>query len=177
MKNNTAIIVVDVQNDFLPGGALAVKGGLAIIPVINKLFDWIPNTKAYFSQDWHPLGTAHFDKWPVHCVAGSKGADIVDGLPKRDGDVVIRKGQGMVDDGYSAFDGTTLADLLLSSHVTSLYVCGLAGDYCVKETVLDALKLGFHVTLVLNAIAAVDQKAGVEALDEMARNGASTMFL
>jgi nicotinamidase/pyrazinamidase len=177
MKNNTAIIVVDTQNDFCEGGALPVTGGLAIIPVINKLFDWIPSARAFFTQDWHPLGTAHFDKWPAHCIQGSKGASIVDGLPKRDGDVVLRKGQSMLDDGYSGFDGTNLAELLTSNWITSLYVCGLATDYCIVATVMDALKLGFHVTLVTNAIAAVDKKNGEEAIIAMAQAGASTMVL
>ena len=171
---NTAIIVVDMQNDFVEGGALAVAGGLALVPVINDLFKWLgPNVVAVFSQDFHPLKTAHFDKWPVHCVAESKGAELVAGLPIREGDLIIRKGMGKLDDGYSAFDGTNLAEMLKTAGVDHLYVCGIATEYCVKATVLDGLKNGFNVSLVENATVAVDPSKNFDNIYEMTHAGAS----
>lgn len=172
LEMKKALIVVDVQNDFVEGGALAVAGGLALVPKIRRLVAANSFSKLVYTQDYHPLHTAHFDKWPVHCVAGSTGADLVAGLPMPDGTVIVRKGQSTVDDGYSGFDGTNLAELLTSDGIDTLYVCGIATDYCVKATVLDALRLGFKVFLVMYAIAGVDKEASKDAVTTMLSAGA-----
>lgn len=175
------IIVVDVQNDFVEGGKLAVEGGLAIVPTINRLIETNPNAVVITSQDWHPEQTAHFDKWPVHCVAGTKGAELVDGLKLPIDTIHIMKGEGITDDGYSAFEGTgfvdglgllPLGDLLKELGVDELCICGIATDYCVKATVLDALKWGFRVHLIDNACVGVAESTSQKAIKEMLDTGA-----
>ena len=168
-----ALLIVDVQHDFCPGGALAVKDGDKVVPVINSLmerFDMVIS-----SQDWHPADTVHFEKWPPHCIAGTVGADFHPELEWAKIDLRLLKGTENSDDGYSAFEATnaSLTSILQENGVPSLYVCGLATDYCVKASVLDALKEGFHTYVITDAIAAVNQKPGDDrrALQEMYTNG------
>lgn len=178
----TAIIIVDMQNDFVEGGALAVSGGLALIPIINKIVAGMPKDSVIVtSQDWHPLETDHFGKWPVHCVAGSKGSALVDGLVLPERTIRVLKGTGTTDDGYSAFEGKTLASLVRDStpletilaelNVSSVQVCGLATDYCVRATALDAHERGFHTYLIENAVAGVGNLSTEESLSVMAKAG------
>jgi len=186
---SVALVVVDMQNDFAdPGGSLAVAGAGAMLPAVNAAVDVAAAADALvvYTQDWHPPSTPHFAKdggvWPVHCVAGTRGAAFVDGL-RVIGDVVVRKGSNG-EDGYSGFTmrdpstgeeiPTPLADLLSRHGVRRVVVCGLATDYCVKATALDAVRLGFETSVLTSAIAAVDLEAGdgARALDEMARAGA-----
>jgi nicotinamidase/pyrazinamidase len=171
---DTALLVVDVQNDFCPGGALAVAGGDAVIPVINA---WIPRfATVVASRDWHPADSVHFATWPPHCVAGTYGAQFRSGLDTGSFLLVLDKGTGNVDDGYSAFEATNedLACWLRSRGVNQLYVCGLATDYCVLQTVLDALRLGFGATVISGGVAAVEVNPGdgQRALESMAAAGA-----
>jgi len=171
---DTALLVVDVQNDFCPGGALAVAGGDAVIPVINA---WIPRfATVVASRDWHPADSVHFATWPPHCVAGTYGAQFRSGLDTGSFLLVLDKGTGNVDDGYSAFEATSedLASWLRSRCIKQLYVCGLATDYCVLETVLDALRLGFGVTVIRDGVAAVEVNPGdgQRALEAMVTAGA-----
>ena len=171
---DTALLVVDVQNDFCPGGALAVAGGDAIIPVINA---WIPRFATVLaSRDWHPPDSVHFTRWPPHCIAGTVGAQFGAGLDTRRFLLILDKGTGDVDDGYSAFEATSedLESWLRSRGIEQLYVCGLATDYCVLRTVLDALRLGFAVTVIRDGIAAVEVNPGdgQHALEAMAAAGA-----
>lgn len=175
----TALIVVDVQNDFLPGGALAVPEGDEVIEPLqaaSKMVDFV-----VASADWHPADTAHFDAWPVHCVAGTEGAEIHPEA-KRLADAIVLKGTGNLDDGYSALEGKTvegvgLSELLAEQGITRLIVGGLATDYCVKATVLDARKSGYEVLLLTDAIRAVDlaEGDGQKALDEMLAAGAKAI--
>ena len=169
-----ALLIVDVQNDFCPGGSLAIKEGNQIVPVINKLIDKVDLVIA--TQDWHPEDTTHFEDWPVHCVADTNGAQLNPKLDDDNIDQIVLKGTGYDDHGYSAFDATniSLQDYLKQQNVGSLYIVGLATDYCVRASVLDALKLGFHTYLVTDAIAAVNLKEGdgKKALDEMFKAGA-----
>lgn len=174
---DVALLVVDVQNDFCPGGALAVAGGDAIIPAINS---WIPRfTTVVASRDMHPAGTRHFRAWPVHCVAGTPGAAFRDGLRADLFTLVVEKGTSMEDDGYSAFEATNvdLEQWLRGRGISTLYVCGLATDYCVKATVLDARRRGFAVTVIRSAVAAVDLHPGdgEQALQAMAAAGAQLL--
>jgi nicotinamidase/pyrazinamidase len=171
---DTALLVVDVQNDFCPGGALPVAGGDAVIPVINA---WIPRfVTVVASRDWHPPDSVHFASWPPHCVAGTYGAQFRSGLDTGRFLLVLDKGTGNVDDGYSAFEATNenLESWLRSRGIKQLYVCGLATDYCVLHTVLDALRLGFGVTVIRDGVAAVDVSPGdgQRALEAMIAAGA-----
>ncbi|MEK7640453.1 MAG: bifunctional nicotinamidase/pyrazinamidase [Patescibacteria group bacterium] len=187
--NRKALIVVDVQNDFCPGGALAVKDGDQVVEPINKMIQhacdkgWL----IVFSRDWHPEKTKHFKQnpedpngWPAHCVRDTPGADFHPGLHRGGGIVVVSKGTQPDEDGYSAFDGkseygNTLEEILKMNRVTELYVGGLATDYCVKETVLDTLEKGYQVYVLEDACRAVNLKPndGGDALDEMLIYGAA----
>lgn len=184
MDKQSALVVVDVQIDFCPGGSLAVPGGDAIIPVINRYIE-IFRTKGvpvFASRDWHPPVTGHFREfgglWPPHCIQGSVGGRFHPAL-KLSGDVVVvSKGMDPGRDDYSAFQATmetglTLREYLRNADVTKLYICGLATDYCVRETSLDALKAGLAVTVLTDAIKGVDLNAGdsTRALEEITRAG------
>ena len=181
----TAVLVIDVQRDFCSGGALAVPAGDAVVPVLNAVLRAAAGRgmPVYASRDWHPASTRHFvtggGVWPVHCVAGSDGARFHPDLRLPAGAAVVSKGVDADEDGFSAFDGrledgTTLEDSLRTAAVARLVVGGLATDYCVRATVLDALKKGWPVTLLTDAIAAVDLEPddGARALEEMRAAGA-----
>lgn len=167
------LIVVDVQKDFCPGGALGTAEGDAIIPVINKLMEKFDHVVA--SKDWHPAETVHFKNWPVHCVRGTAGARFHDLLDTKKIQEVALKGTGNTDDGYSAFEATNL-DLynwLKQHEIDEVYVCGIASEYCVMATAMDAKKSGFRTFVVEDAIAAVEAKAGdtSRAFDTMSSAG------
>ena len=168
-----ALIIVDVQNDICPGGALAVNNGDSVVPVINRLMDRFELVIS--SQDWHPRETVHFDKWPPHCIAGTEGAAYHPALNSDRIDLRLLKGTENRDDGYSAFEATnsSLTDYLHAEGVQTLYVCGLTTDYCVKATALDALLEGFHTCVVTDAIAAVNLQPGDDkkALNELCTAG------
>ena len=191
-----ALILVDLQNDFLPGGALAVPDGDAVIPVANKLqksgaFDLIVAT-----QDWHPRDHGSFAAnhrgktpgeivnlnglrqvlWPVHCVQNTRGAEFHPELLDDPRIQIISKGTGD-EDSYSAFDGTALAERLRREGVTEVWVGGLATDYCVKNTVLDALRAGFRVRALRDAMRAVNLQPGddTRAIAEMRAAGAEVV--
>ncbi|MCE5193823.1 MAG: nicotinamidase [Candidatus Cryosericum sp.] len=171
---DTALLVIDVQNDFCPGGALAVAGGDDIIPTINA---WMPRFATVIaSRDWHPANSVHFKKWPPHCIAGTIGAQFRTGLNTRHIQLVLDKGTGDTDDGYSAFEATNvdLEGWLRLRKITTLYVCGLATDYCVLQTVLDARRRGFSVVVLREGVAAVEAAPGdgQRALDAMEAAGA-----
>jgi nicotinamidase/pyrazinamidase len=170
-----ALLVVDVQNDFCPGGSLAVPRGDSVVPVINALMEKFPLVVA--SKDWHPSKTVHFEKWPVHCVHNRPGAEFHPALNSLRIRQVFLKGTSNKDDGYSAFEATNL-DLekyLKEKGVTKLYVTGLATDYCVRASALDAVAKGFSTFFVEDAIAAVNLKEGddVKAIEEMKKAGAA----
>jgi len=168
-----ALLIVDVQNDFCPGGALAVPDGDKVVPVINGIMGLFPLVLA--SKDWHPKDTVHFKKWPPHCVQNTPGADFHPQLDASKIKKVFLKGARNKDDGYSAFEATSanLAQFLKKEKVTDLYICGLATDYCVKATAEDADKNGFETFVVEDAVAAVNVKPGdgEKALKEMAHAG------
>lgn len=168
-----ALIIVDVQKDFCPGGSLGTKKGNNIIPIINDLtkkFDLIVATK-----DWHPATTVHFDKWPIHCVRGTEGAQFHSGLSIEKISEVALKGTGNTDDGYSGFEATNidLQSWLNRQKVSDVYLCGIATEYCVMATAMDAHRMGFRTFVVEDAIAAVEAKDGdtQKALKNMASAG------
>ena len=170
----TALLVVDVQNDFAdPGGSLYVREGEAVVPIANEQIAAAEEAGALvvYTQDWHPASTPHFEKdgglWPVHCVQDSWGAMFHPDL-RVVGDVVRKGTRG--EDGYSAFSvrdprsgdtaPTMLQGLLAARDVRRIVVCGLATDFCVVETVTDARDLGYGVVVIRDGIRAVDRKAG-----------------
>lgn len=168
-----ALLVVDVQNDFCPGGALAVPEGDKVVPVINNIMPMFEIVVA--SKDWHPAGSAHFQKWPPHCVRDTYGAAFHPRLLDAKIQQVFYKGTMGKDDGYSAFEATNLdlEQYLTSRGVSELYVTGLATDYCVKASALDAKRKGFVTTVVTDAVAPVEVRPGdgERALQEMSAAG------
>src|SRR5918911_4083405 len=178
-EKRRALIVVDVQNDFCPGGTLAVPDGDQVVAPLNGLIEEFlsRNEPVFKSRDWHPAQTKHFadygGTWPVHCVQETHGAEFHPELIDDPRITVVSKGMGD-EDNYSAFDGTDLAEQLRASDVEEVWVGGLATDYCVKNTVLDALREGFKVKAVKNAMRAVELQPGdgERAVEEMRRAGA-----
>jgi len=178
-QTKQALIVVDVQNDFCPGGALAVDQGDEVVAPLNELIDEFLKRghPVYKSRDWHPPKTKHFKAyggtWPIHCVQNTKGAEFHPQLRDDPRIRIISKGVGDTDC-YSAFDETNLKEDLRQQGVQEVLVGGLATDYCVKNTVIDALKHGFKVKALKNAMRAVDLKPGdgERAIEEMQAAGA-----
>lgn len=181
----TALVVVDVQNDFADlAGSLYVRGAEEILPVVNRELAHAAGAGATiaYTQDWHPAATPHFRAWPPHCIRGTWGARLHPSLLRVQGATVILKGiRG--EDGYSGFSfvdpasgrtgKTALEDVLRKRGITRVAIAGLATDYCVKHTALDALAAGFEVMVLDDAVRAVDLQPGdgERAIDEIARRG------
>lgn len=170
-----ALVIVDFQNDFAPGGALAVPDGDAIAARVNELaasgrFDLVVATR-----DWHPPDHSSFaaqgGPWPEHCVAGSAGAQLHPSLEAARVDVIVDKGTDPGTEGYSGFDGTDLATLLRERGIDRVTVVGLATDYCVRATALDALSEGFAVTVDAAGARGIDAAGSEHALDEVRAAG------
>ena len=173
-----AILIVDVQVDFCPGGALPIPDGDAVVPVVNH---WIEaaeraGSPIYLSRDWHPDGHPSFrangGEWPVHCVQDSPGAALHPGVRRPAAARIVTKGTRFDRDQYSAFDETGLGAALRKDGVTRVFVAGLAADVCVRASVLDAIAQGFETHLVLAGTRPVTPEGGRAALDEMRRAGA-----
>lgn len=177
IQETDALILVDVQNDFCPGGALAVPDGDQVVEPLNRVSEWFPLVVA--TQDWHPPHHASFraqgGPWPPHCVAGTVGAELHPALNVGAIDLNVKKAIQPDQEAYSGFDGEPdLAELLSTQGVKRVFVGGLATDYCVKATVLDALKQGFEAVVLTDAIRGVDVEPGdsEKALQEMQAAGA-----
>jgi len=176
-----ALVIVDLQRDFLPGGALAVAQGDRVLTAINEYLKQFAARRlpVFATRDWHPFNHCSFVEqggpWPPHCIAGSAGASFGDGLNLPADAVVVSKATTADRDAYSGFEGTDLQTRLQKAHVSRLFVGGLATDYCVLQTVVDARSLGFAVVLLGDAIAAVDAQAGdgERAIDRMRAAGAT----
>jgi nicotinamidase-related amidase len=174
-----ALVIVDFQNDFTPGGALAVTGGDEIAERINALAASGDYELVVATRDWHPPDHGSFTErggtWPVHCVADSPGAALHPALDTAAIDVILDKGQDPATEGYSGFEATGLEDLLRERGVDELTIVGLATDYCVKNTALDALRLGFRVTVDPAGVRGVDVQPGdsERALDALRAAGAT----
>ena len=173
-----ALIIVDFQNDFTPGGALAVPEGDAIADRVNVLAASGDYDLVVATRDWHPPDHSSFaaqgGPWPVHCVAGTPGAELHPALDRARVDVIVDKGQAVDTDGYSGFAGTDLESLLRSRGIADVTIVGLATDYCVKNTALDALRAGFAVAVDERAVRGVNVQEGdaERALDDVRAAGA-----
>jgi nicotinamidase/pyrazinamidase len=179
----TALMVVDMQNDFCPGGTLPVPNGNGIVPIVNMLLSWFP--LSVLTQDWHPHAHVSFAStfslppfslkvpsdprtilWPDHCVAGTWGADFVPGLETWRARLIVRKGANIDLDSYSAFyenDGVTptgLSGWLAAMGIERVLIAGLATEYCVKASALDARKCGFEVTIISDAVGGIEAISG-----------------
>jgi nicotinamidase/pyrazinamidase len=180
LKPGDALVAVDVQNDFFSGGSLTVPNAEEILPVMNRYIEIFQSKglSVYATRDWHPEGHCSFTAlggpWPVHCVAGSKGAQFHPNLHFPDSTVVISTATEPDKEAYSGFEGTDMNERLKAEGIRRLLIGGLATDYCVFNTVKDALKYGYEVFLLTDAIRAVNvsPEDGQNAIDEMTRMGA-----
>jgi len=174
MEEVAALLIVDVQNDFCPGGTLQIIEGDRVVEPINQAahFFLTAGLPVLASRDWHPPVTKHFHQfggpWPVHCVQGTEGAAFHPDLCLPESTVILSKGIDPELPGYSAFDGVAfdgrgLAEILRQLRVQKLYICGLATDYCVLSTVQEALRVGFNVVVLTDAVAGVDVVPGASA--------------
>ncbi len=184
MEKDSALLIVDVQNDFCPGGTLGIAGGDDIIPLINQYIELFQQQRLPIiaSRDWHPQVTKHFKEfggvWPVHCIQGSTGAMFHAGLHLPPDTLVFSKGMDPEKDDYSALHawskaGTPLPTFLTSEGIKHIYICGLATDYCVRQTALEGLRQQFAVTVLVDAVRGVDLEPGdsEHALAEMLAAG------
>lgn len=185
MKHSSAFLIIDLQNDFCPGGSLAVPHGNEIVPVVNRCLELFAEKKipVIASRDWHPARSSHFREfggiWPPHCIQVTHGAKFHPGLHLPSNAVIVSKGMDPERNDYSAFRamdarGMDLEQILEEKGINHLYVAGLATDYCVKESVLDALRLGFAVTVISDAVMGVELQEGdsQRATKEMTATGA-----
>ena len=185
-EQDSALLIVDVQNDFLPGGALGVAQGEQVIAPLNALAAAFAaaGRPVIATRDWHPSETTHFQAhggpWPVHCVAGTPGAEFHPSLRLPPSAVVVSKGMGRDEDAYSGFHarddtGRSLVEILRGADVRHLYVGGLATDYCVQASALDAVEYGFRVTVLEDAVRAVDLEPGdgARAMERLRAAGAN----
>ena len=159
-----ALVVVDFQNDFTPGGALAVPQGDEIAPRVQGLIDSGRFDLVVATRDWHPPDHGSFEErggpWPPHCIQDTEGAELHESVPRDRVDVILDKGQDPATEGYSAFDGTDFGVLLRERGIDRLALVGLATDYCVKNTALDALREGFEVEIDRKGVRGIDVTPG-----------------
>jgi nicotinamidase/pyrazinamidase len=171
-----ALLIIDFQNDFCPGGALAVAEGDRIAEPIGKL--WREFDHVFATRDWHPPDHSSFETeggpWPVHCVQGTPGAELHRSMDEIEIDAIVDVGRERADQGYSGFEKSDLAEMLRERGVDEVAVCGLATDYCVRASTIDACREGFETAVVTDAIRAVEVEPGdgEKALEEMRVAGA-----
>lgn len=190
MKIKKALLIVDVQNDFCPGGALGVPEGDKIVPYINKYIKIFSKKKLpiFATRDCHPIKTKHFKDfggvWPVHCIQNTRGAQFYPKLRLPKETILLYKGIYPEKDGYSAFEaenenGMSFLSLLKRLSVQEIYISGLAIDYCVKFSTSDALKQGFKVKLLMDAVKGVNLRPNdsERAIKEMVKKGAKKITL
>lgn len=185
INSDDALIITDVQIDFLPGGPLPVPEGDQVIPVLNEYARIFKKAKAkiFVTRDWHPPNHVSFKSqggpWPPHCVQHSEGARFHPDLKLPENTMIISKATDPAKESYSGFDGTEMASKLKSAGVARVFVGGLATDYCVLNTVLDARKLGFETVLLADATRGINVKPGdvQKAIDEMVAKGAELVTL
>ena len=178
ITRNPALIVVDVQRDFMPGGSLPVPNGDSVIDPLNMLINYFEakGLPIIFTRDWHPPDHTSFKEmggpWPKHCVQGTEGAEFHPGLKVPRGLIIISKATDKDKEAYSGFEGTELDKILREKSVRRLFIGGVATEYCVKATVLDALRLGYEVVVVDEAVKGIKQEEEIRAKEEVVREGA-----
>lgn len=174
-----ALLIVDVQRDFCPGGSLTVPRGDSIVPILNRVvtsFD-MSGSQIFLTRDWHPPHHISFKErggiWPPHCIQGTAGAEFHPDLFVPSQSVIISKGSDPDKDVYSGFEGTNLAKKLRALNVQEIFIGGLATDYCVKESSLDALRMGFKVNVMKDCVMAIELNPGdgENALQQIAKAG------
>ncbi len=179
LEKGSALIIVDVQNDFMPGGALAVPDGDKIISQINRYIERFKGHNIFATCDWHPENHISFQQrggpWPPHCIQNTEGAKFHKDLKLPENTNIIKKASDPDKDAYSGFEGTELASKLKDLGVNTLFICGVATEYCVKNTVLDALKNGFKTYLLTDAIRGINEADSQKAIEEMKQAGAETL--
>ncbi|MCS7111621.1 MAG: nicotinamidase [Ignisphaera sp.] len=172
-----ALIVVDMQNDFMPGGALPVENALTIIPTINEYLKIFNDSAAVIvaTRDWHPPNHISFNTrggpWPPHCIQGSKGAEFHPLLKLPSSAIVVSKAIDENREAYSGFDSTELESVLRRRGVKRVFVCGVATEYCVRATAIDAMKLGFQTHILIDAIKGIDRVRSEEVMNELLNCG------
>lgn len=177
ITNKSALLIVDMQKDFCEGGALPVTGCNALVPIINDYIVSFVSKKrpVIASRDWHPPNHKSFKDrggpWPPHCVQETKGAEFHEGLKLPNDTIVISKAFLPDKEAYSAFDGTELHYILNKLGINRLFICGVATEYCVKATALDAVALGYQTILLVDAVAGVNSRDAEEAIKEMLSKG------
>ncbi|MDZ7265545.1 MAG: nicotinamidase [candidate division KSB1 bacterium] len=188
MRSKKALLVVDLQNDFCPGGALGVEEGDQIIPRVNEYVALFLKHRLpiFVSRDWHPPESGHFKAgggpWPPHCIRETAGARFHPDFKVPPEAIIISKGTDPQADGYSVFEGhdaagTSFLELLVQMGIQELYIAGIATDYCVRWSAHDALRHGFAVKVLLDGIKGVDKHDSAQALEEIvAQNGRLTSF-
>ncbi|HUX90752.1 MAG TPA: isochorismatase family protein [Gallionellaceae bacterium] len=184
-QQGDALLVTDIQNDFLPGGSLAVQRGDEVVPLLNRYIDLFVARKlpVFATRDWHPEHHCSFREqggpWPPHCVAGTRGAEFAAALLLPLTAVIISKATTPEQDAYSSFLGTELERKLRDAGVKRLFIGGLTTDYCILNSTRDALRLGYQVFVLADAIRAVDVQPGdgARAVEEMVRQGAQCITL
>jgi len=185
LTNKDVLIITDMQNDFLPGGALAIKEGDLLIPVLNEYAKMFKRAKAKIvaSRDWHPPNHISFitqgGPWLPHCLQNSEGAKFSPGLKLPEGTTVVSKATDPKKEAYSVFDGTGLGEQLQAQNIERIFIGGLATDYCVVNSVLDARKMGFEIYVLADATKGIDVNPGDvdKAFETMAKNGAIQVTL
>jgi nicotinamidase/pyrazinamidase len=185
LSKGDALLISDIQNDFLSGGSLAVPEGNQVIPVLNGYIDTFSKRRlpVFATRDWHPSGHCSFIQqggpWPEHCIAGSKGAEFSADLHLPASAHIIAKGTDVEKEGYSSFSNRTFKAQLDNIDIHRLFIGGLATDYCVLNTVRDALSFGYQVLLLTDAIRAVNVRPrdGENAINEMIEKGAIPITL
>ena len=171
------LLVTDIQNDFLPGGSLAVSGGEELVPILNRYIEAFASQglPVYATRDWHPQQHCSFrpqgGPWPIHCVAGSQGAEFAAALTLPPDATVISKATSRDQEAYSSFHGTDLDRRLRKAGIQRIFIGGLATDYCIISTVRDARQLGYDVFVLADAIRAVDVQPGDGARAEAEMEG------
>ncbi|MCW3997409.1 MAG: isochorismatase family protein [Candidatus Bathyarchaeota archaeon] len=179
LNKTDALIVIDIQNDFLSGGSLPVPSGEEVIRVLNDYIEVFKKARGniFATRDWHPANHVSFREnggiWPAHCIRETKGAQFHPKLSLPKNVIVISKATEPVEEAYSGFDNTNLLKELKKKKVIRVFIGGLATDYCVKNTVLDALKFGFETSLLIDASRGIDSTPGdvQRAIDLMQNNG------
>ncbi len=178
LRKGDCLIIVDMQNDFMPSGALPVPDSDKIIPILNSCIEVFrkKSLPIFASRDWHPPNHCSFKEnggtWPRHCVQGTKGADFADGLILPEDVIVISKATDPEKEAYSALKDTNLSEILRQKGIKRCFVGGVATEYCVFNTVMDLLSLGYEVYLISDAIKPVNFEDGKRAIDEMKKKGA-----